>query len=238
MRSATNQKSLPDRVEQQDVAPSRIHSRAIQTSASRPIHTPIPLPREPRPEAEPWRDKPLVVGLALLAWLVALALLLTTPSPVEQVGFLPRLLTPLVWALAASVTFIPLQVRLALANIGWQGVVGWGLLGYLLAFVPPPTGSLLELPDVPVYLLFFLAVFYATITAVMPLIYLLGQRKVHIQPLDLDRIRRQAYGIGLLVVAVLVMASIRVLSPLTFGLAALVLVLTEVLLLSQMQSEG
>jgi hypothetical protein len=240
MLPTTNQKPLAHRVEQQSATPSRVRSRPIQPSTTRPVHDPVSLAWEPESRAEARRDKPLVVGLALLAWLVALAFLLTTPSPAAQISFLPRLLTPLVWALAASVTFIPLQIWLALPHIGWQGVVGWGLLGYLLAFVPPPTGSLLELPDVPVYLLFFLAIFYATITLVMPFIYLLSQRiyKLRIHRHDLGRIRRQAYEIGVLVVAVLGMAGMRVLSPLTFGLTVLVLVLTEVLLLSQMQPKG
>ncbi len=218
----------------------RFRSQPIRGKPPQQTFEPTTLPpawEEERP-GEPWRDKPLLIILALLAWLTALAFLLTTPSSVAQIGALPRLLTPLVWGLAGGVTFLPLQKRLGLRDIGWQGIVGWGLLGYLLAFVPAPSGSLFDLPEVPVYLLFYIAIFYATTTATMPLIYLLSQH-FHKRPLhggELHQIRRQAYCVGLFVVAVLVLAGLRMLSPATLGLTFLVLVLTEGLLLSQVQS--
>jgi hypothetical protein len=142
--------------------------------------------------------------------------------------------------LAAALTFIPIQLRLALPGVGWQSMVGFGLLGYLLAFVPAPTAWLLDLPDLPVYLMLFFAVFYVVTATMVPLTYLLGQRfyKLRIHRLDVGRARRQAYEAGILTVMILVMAGLRVLSPATFGLLALVVVLTEALLLSQVQPEG
>lgn len=220
--------------------PSRVRSQPITPPAGAPkrVREPVVLDWEPEPQTTPWRAKPLVIGLAVVAWIVALALLLADPGRIA--GMTPRLLVPGMWALAAALTFVPVQVRLGLPGIAWQSVLGFGLLGYLLAFVPAPTGWLLDLPDLPVYLLLFFAVFYAVTAAFVPLTYLIGQRfyKLRIHRLDVGRARRQAYEIGLLIVVTLGMAGLRVLTPMTFGLLVLVVVLTEALLLSQVQPEG
>jgi hypothetical protein len=218
---------------------SRVRSQPIQQSApTRRVREPVPIAWEPEPMSGPWRAKPFVVGGALAMWLVALALLLAEPTPIA--GISPRVLLPIVWAAAAALTFVPLQFRLALPGIGWQGVLGWSLLGYLLAFVPAPRGWLLDLPDLPVYLLLLFAIFYAISAAVVPITYLLGQRfyKLRIHRLDVGRARRQAYEVGLLIVVALAMAALRTLTPITFGLLTLVVILTEALLLSQVQPEG
>lgn len=234
-------RSLKRRLEQQQAEErkTRVRSQPINPPMPKRVREPVVLDWEPEPMTGPWRAKPFVVGLAILAWVAALALLVIAPDRTQATG-LSRLLVPLIWATAAATTFVPIQLRLALPGIGWQSMVGFGLLGYILAFVPAPSGWLLDLPDLPVYLLLFLAIFYAVSAAIVPLIYLLGQRyyKLRIHRLDVGRARRQAYEIGLLIVVSLVMAGLRVLSPVTFGLLALVIVLTEALLLSQVQPEG
>ncbi|MDP9313897.1 MAG: hypothetical protein M3R24_23965 [Chloroflexota bacterium] len=241
-------RSLKRRIEQQPpprtAATSRIRSHPLPAPERQVVHKrvrePVPFDWEPEPMQGPWVAKPLVIGLAALAWLVALGLLLAAPERLVVAGVGARVLVPLSWGLAAALTFVPVQLRMALHGIGWQSIVGWALLGYLLAFVPAPTGWLLDLPDLPVYLLLFFAMFYTVTAAMVPLTYLLGQRfyKLRIHRLDVGRARRQAYEIGLLIVIALVMAGLRVLSPITFGLLALVMVLTEALLLSQVQPEG
>lgn len=237
-------RSIKRRLEQTTQPPSRVRSQPLNVTpeAARPrrVREPVLVEWEPEPMHGPWRAKPLVVGAAVVAWLAALALLIVAPAQLAASGLPPRLAVPLVWMLAAALTFVPVQLRLGIPGVGWQGMLGWGLLGYLLAFVPAPSDWLLGLPDLPVYLLLFFAVFYSVTSAMLPLTYLLGQRfyKLRIHRLDVGRARRQAYEIGLLVVATLVMASLRVLSPITFGLLALVVVLTEALLLSQVQPEG
>lgn len=234
-------RSLKRRLEQQqaEARKTRVRSQPINPPTPKRVREPVVLDWEPEPMTGPWRAKPIVVGLAILAWVAAVALLTTVPDRSRATGF-SQLLVPLIWATAAATTFVPIQLRLALPGIGWQSIVGFGLLGYILAFVPAPSGWLLDLPDLPVYLLLFLAIFYAVSAAIVPLIYLLGQRyyKLRIHRLDVGRARRQAYEIGLLIVVSLVMAGLRVLSPVTFGLLALVIVLTEALLLSQVQPEG
>ncbi|HEX6289721.1 MAG TPA: hypothetical protein VFZ66_11050 [Herpetosiphonaceae bacterium] len=239
--SHSHPRSLKRRLEQQaQERKTRVRSQPLNAAPPRRVREPVVLDWEPEPMTGPWRAKPFVVGLAIVAWIVALGLLMSVPAQIERVTGLLRLLVPLIWATAAAITFVPIQLRLALPGVGWQGIVGFGLLGYILAFVPAPSGWLLDLPDLPVYLLLFLAIFYAVSAAIVPLTYLLGQRyyKLRIHRLDVGRARRQAYEVGLLIVVALVMAGLRVLSPITFGLLALVIVLTEALLLSQVQPEG
>ncbi len=243
-------RSLKRRIEQQvaaDTRPTRVRSQPLnqptqQVDTQGPgkrVREPVLLDWEPEPMQGPWAAKPWVIGIAIIGWFVALAVLISVPQqPVMGIG--PRALVPLVWTTAAALTFVPIQLRLALPGIGWQGMVGFGLLGYLLAFVPAPTAWLLDLPDLPVYLLLFFAVFYVVTATMVPLTYLLGQRfyKLRIHRLDVGRARRQAYEAGILTVLIMVMAGLRVLSPATFGLLALVIILTEALLLSQVQPEG
>ncbi len=239
-------RSIRRRIEQHTLpsadTASRVRSQAItpQETRSKRVREPVRVDWEPEPMQGPWPAKAFVIGLAALAWLAAISLLLAAPERLTVAGLAPRLLVPFSWALAAGLTFIPVQLRLALPGVGWQGIAGFALLGYLLAFVPAPTGWLLDLPDLPVYLLLFVAMFYAVTAAMTPLTYLLGQRfyKLRIHRLDVGRARRQAYEVGLLLVVVLVMAALRVLSLITFGLLALVVILTEALLLSQVQPEG
>lgn len=196
-------------------------------------------PPEPAPPG-PWRWTPWAIALAVVAWIGALLLLTTNAAQgLGQIGGLQRVIA-VGWGLAAFLTFAPLQWRLHLGGLTWQGIFGWGLLGYLLAWAPPPTNGLLDLPETPVYLLLFLAVFYAVAAAVCPIAFLLGQRLFshRLQRLDVRRARRQGYEAGVLAVAVLAMAGLRVLTPLTGILLVVVMILLETLLLSQMRPEG
>jgi hypothetical protein len=178
----------------------------------------------------------------VVCWIVALSLLFTGSSAVAPQFSSPRLTFAVVWIIAATVTFLPIEFRLGLPGLTVQGVAGWTFLGYLLAYTPPPlaTGWLLDLPDLPVYLLFFLALFYAVSAAMLPLTFLGGQRlwAHRLHQLDMRRARRQAYEIGILMVGLMVLAGLRALSPLTGFLFAAVVLLIEMLLLSQVAPEA
>ena len=233
-------------------APARSLQRRLQEAASTPTRVrsqplavqPAPVAPVAAPEVEaprgPWRWTPLAAGLAVLAWLAAVALLVTASRGGDMSTGSPRTTLAIVWGIAALVTFVPLEFRLGLPGLTWQGLLGCTLLGYTLAFVPPPTGWLLDLPDLPVYLLFFVGLFHAGTAIALPFSYVAGQhfyiRRMH--QLDLRRARRQAYEVGLLLVALTVLAALRVLSPLTGLLLVAVFVLVEALLLSQVAPDG
>jgi hypothetical protein len=215
----------------------RSQPRGAQATATAPSPVASEAPVLPRGA---WRWIPVVIAVAALAWLLAIGLLVTAGSALEGRVSSPRLLFAVVWAIAALLTFAPVEFRLGLPGLTWQGIIGWVLLGYILAFVPPPTGWLLELPDLPVYLLFFVACFYAVSSAALPFTYWLGQRVFarRMHQLDLRRARRQGRELGILAVALMVLAALRVLMPLTGLLVAAVIVLVETLMLSQVTPEG
>ena len=214
---------------------SRIRSQPLGV---RPAILPEPsAPSRPRGR---WRWTPVAAGVAALAWIVALSMLLGGQAPFAAQVSSPRLTLAVVWGVAALLTFAPLEFRLGLPGLTWHGVIGWTLLGYIVAYVPPPTGWLLDLPDLPVYLLFALALFYAVAAVALPLTYLLGHRVYtrRLQKLDLRRSRRQAYEVGLLAVALIMLAALRVLMPLTGLLLVAVFVLVETLLMSQVAPDS
>lgn len=225
--------------------PARIRSRSLAArpmSAERAAAEYIP-PLQPAPAAEaakrPWRWTPLAAALSALLWIVAVSLLVAWNSLLDGRVSSPRLTLAAAWGLAALATFAPLEFRLGLPGLTLQGLLGSTLLGSTLAFVPPPTGWLLELPDLPVYLIFFVALFLAVSAAALPLTFRLGQklyaRRLHQH--DLRRARREAYEVGALVVAVMGLAALRVLTLLTGLLLVAVFVLVETLLLSQVAPE-
>lgn len=231
------------RAAQRDAEPSGPRSRSRPLPQESPL-APVALRLDPNPplysEKAAWRWTPVVAGLAMVAWIVALGLLFAGDSALTNRVDSPRATLAVSWALAAIITFLPIQIRLGLPGLGWQGLVGWTLLGYVLAFVPPPTGWLLDLPDLPVYLLLFVALFFATAAATLPLTFLAGrqlyQRRMHRS--DLRRARRQAYELGVLAVTLAVLAGLRVLSLMTGALLVAIFVLVETLLLSQVAPEA
>lgn len=209
-----------------------------------PPLAPVALRVDPNPplytEKAPWRWTPLVASLATLAWIVALTLLFTGDGALARRVESPRATLAVAWAIAAAITFLPIEFRLGLPGLAWQGLLGWTLLGYILAYVPPPTGWLLDLPDLPVYLLLFVALFFAIAAGTLPLTFLAGrrmyQRRMH--RLDLRRARRQAYELGVLAVALTVLGGLRVLSLFTGLLLVAIFILIEMLLLSQVAPDG
>jgi hypothetical protein len=176
---------------------------------------------------------------ASVCWAIVLALLLLTNlSEHEDLLAPPRVLFYVTLVLAALLTFVPLQVRLGLPGLALEGLLGTGLLFYTLAFVPPPTEWLLSLPDTPVYLLFAVALFLAVSALALPLIYLTGQRLFasRLRRNDLRRVRRQAHELGLLAALTSLLAGLRVLTPISFLLLALILITVEILFLARVKA--
>ncbi len=101
------------------------------------------------PPPAPARRPALLAAVAAgLCWACALAALLSAGLDAEQPLLAPARVIFYALVLAAGLlTFVPFQRRLGLPGLALEGVAGSFLLLYTLAFVPPPTGWLLALPE-------------------------------------------------------------------------------------------
>jgi hypothetical protein len=173
-----------------------------------------------------------------LCWSGALLLLFLANLNAETDPLAPQRLLFYALVLAAGLlTFVPIQYGMGLPSLAFEGVGGTALLFYTIAFVPPPTGWLLSLPDLPVYMLLILSLFWTSSAVVLPFVYAAGQRlfKHRARRRDFRRARRQSYEIGLLVACLAVLAALHVLSWVSLLLLVLILVIGELLLLSRIE---
>lgn len=190
--------------------------------------------------AEPAQRPALLLAFAAgLCWAVTLALLLLADLSNQPELLAPqRLLFYITLPLAGLLTFVPLQQRMGLPGLALEGVGGTTLLLYTIAFVPPPTGWLFWLPDLPVYLLFCVAIFWSFSALAQPLIFAVGKRMFssRLRQLDGRRIRRQAHEFGLLVALSAGLAGLRVLTLVSFLLLLLIIVTVEILFLARVRA--
>lgn len=189
----------------------------------------------------PYRPALLLAVAAGLCWACTVGLLAT--SVIDQTGSVlapERVIFYVVLLAAALLTFVPAQRMLQLPGLAREGVAGSVLLGYTLAFVPPPTASLIWLPDVPVYMVFGLALFWLCSAIAMPFIYTLGQRvfRQRARQFDLRRSHRQAHEVGAVVALCAGLAGLRVLTPLFVLLVVLIVIVAELLFLSFVEAQS
>lgn len=199
-----------------------------------------PASRETAPERTENRLRPFVSISAAICWTGALTMLLLGDIHLEQDPLAPqRLLYYALVLLAAVLTFVPLQIRMGLPYLGVMGVGGCGLLLYTLAFVPAPPGSLLSLPDLPVYAVLIVALFWSGAALAMPFVYAISRRIFAQRALALDmrRIRRQSYEVGCLLACLAALGGLRVLTWVSALLVILIIVVTEMLFLSRVDPE-
>jgi len=182
----------------------------------------------------------LLAVAAGLCWACTIALLLSGSLEAEQNPLAAsRAIFYLLVLLAGVLTFVPAQRQLGLPGLAREGVAGTALLLYTLAFVPPPTGWLLALPDTPVYMIFVAAVFWSCSAIALPPIYTLGRWtfRQRARQYDLRRARRQAHEVGALLAAIVCLSGLRLLTPFGIALVVLILVVAEMLFLSFVETE-
>lgn len=182
----------------------------------------------------PLSERPalLLIALALVCWVALLALLivggLDTVAPLDPQRFLFYGL-----ALAAPLlTLVPLERATGLLGLTIEGSVGLVILIVMLAIVPAPRAGLLALSELPIYGLMLLALFLSVSALARPLIYQANLRfwPVRALPTNSRRVRRQSYEVGLLPVAMAVLAALRVFTWISLLLVLVILLLTELLI--------
>ncbi len=195
----------------------------------------------PSADTRPPRRAGLLLAVAAgLCWACALAALLVGQIDPGLPVFAPIRVIFYALVLAAGLlTFVPFQRRLGLPGLALEGVAGSFLLLYTLAFVPPPTAWLLDLPELPVYLILALALLLSVSAAALPPVYAIGTLvfRQRARQYDLRRARRQAHEVGLLCAACVILAGLRTLRPAPVLLLALLIGVAELLFLSFVRAE-
>ncbi len=207
-------------------------SRPIFELMTRPI-TGVPTTDPAQPTTR--RPALLLAVAAGLCWACVFAALISAGLDTNLPVLAPlRIIFYVLTVLAGLLTFVPFQRRLRLPGLALEGVAGSFLLLYTLAFVPPPTAWLLSAPDAPVYLILALALFWTVSAAMLPLIYAIGTRtfRQRARQYDLRRARRQSHEAGALIALCSILAGLRVLTPVSVLLLALIIVVAELLFLS------
>jgi hypothetical protein len=209
-------------------------------SMNQPVSPSTPLTAEQEAPATRRRPALLLAIAAGLCWACAIAMLISTRLEAERDLLAPvRIMFYLLVLAAGLLTFAPIQRQLQLPGLTLEGVGGAFLLLYAIAFVPPPTGWLLALPDTPVYVLFGAALFWTSSALALPLIYVLGQRmfRRRARKYDRRRARRQAHECGFLLTAYAALAALRLLTPPFALLLLLIIIVAEILFLSFVKTE-
>ncbi len=180
----------------------------------------------------------LLAGAAGLCWASAGGLLLGPELAATPALFAPlRVIFYLLVLAAALLTFLPLQHSLRAPGLALEGACGALLLGYTLAFVPPPNGPIYSLPELPVYLIFLGSLFALVSAAALPAVAMIGRRvfRRRARQYDLIRSRRQAHEVGAWAAALGVLAGLQILAPLSVLLVTIVIVLVEILFLAYVE---
>lgn len=190
----------------------------------------------------------LTVLLATCCWVGGIFVLLfgIPQSTIEMASWYRVVLVALIGT-AAILTFVPLGRAIKSPMLAAEGVGGTVVCCYTIAFVPPPTTWIFSLPDLPVYVLFAVGVFWSVTAIAQPVIYLIRRRVVKQRmrtslPLPGSshvhlHIHRQAAECGLFVAMVIVFAGLRVFSWMSVVLLVLILVTTELLFLSRSETK-
>jgi hypothetical protein len=205
------------------------------------LEEPQPPPAALIAPAQPDRWMVLLATLAGVTWAGVLSMLLF--GAVDQTLALAN---PARWLfcglvlLAGLLTFVPLQIRLRLPGLAFEGTAGALLLLYTLAFVPPPNAWLLSPPDVPVFVLFAAALLWFTSALALPIIFAISQRvyRQRARQYDMRRARRQAHEVGIAAAACVLLAGLRVLTPLGVLLVILITAVAELLILSYVEADA
>ncbi|NJN16670.1 MAG: hypothetical protein HC822_10555 [Oscillochloris sp.] len=188
----------------------------------------------------PVRLRLLLAVAAGLCWAAAISLLLFGNLAPGLNWLAPaRMLFSGLVVVAGMLTFVPLERGLGLPGLTVEGVIGSSLLLSMLAFVPAPTGSLLELPDLPVYTMLLVGLMLSGAAVVRPFLYAVGQRifSQRARARDVGRVRRQSYEFGVWLAALTALAGLRVLNWVSLLLITTAFVIAELLLLSLFKAE-
>lgn len=136
--------------------------------------------------------------------------------------------------IVGGLTFLPFEMTHDVRGLTMRGVLGLVVLIQVLVYVPAPTRSILELSDLPVYLLVIFGGYWLLSSLFMPVLYLIGLR-IFVQRsrrYDVRRSYRQGAELALLFVGVFVLFALKALTPILAMLWVAMIIIAEVIFLS------
>lgn len=170
--------------------------------------------------------KLLWLGLCLNLW-AALGVMIVVRGAGEMQLLSPLgVLTCVLMILAPALTFIPVATRLKAPLYDLEATMGWATLGFVLTFIEPAD---------PIsrgqFLIFILPLIVAVASITTLVAYLFGRRVSGgpARPEHFLQARRQGYLLAIAAVAMLLLNTFGVLTPVNGALLILVVVLAETL---------
>lgn len=142
------------------------------------------------------------------------------------------------WSLIVGLlTFVPIEYFFRIRGVAVRGVIGLLLFVQVVLYVPAPTDSILWVPDIPVYVLVGMALYWLISSLFVPLTYLLG--KVFFVRLsrryDIQRAWRQSREIALYCVGLFGLFGLRAFILLLVVPWTLMILIAEVVFLSYVE---
>lgn len=136
--------------------------------------------------------------------------------------------------IVGMLTYVPMEYYFHARGLAMRGIFGLVLAVQIVLYVPAPTNSLLWLPDVPVYVLVSVALYWLLSTLCLPITYVIGQLvfRQRARRYDVRRAWRQAREIGLVVVGLFGLFGLHAFTPLLIIPWVFMIVIAEILFLS------
>ncbi len=202
-----------------------------RTRITPPRNTPIP-PTVATQESVSRTQILIWFVLVGFAWLGLGAMVFNGVWPVDNRA--KQIVLVGVSVIIGMLTYVPMEYYFHARGLAMRGVLGLVLVVQIILYVPAPTNSLLWLPDVPVYVLVSLAVYWVLSTLCLPITYVIGQLafRQRARRYDMRRAWRQASEISLMVVGLFGLFGLHALTPLLIIPWILMIVIAEVLFLS------
>lgn len=171
----------------------------------------------------------VLVGFAWLGGVIALA-----NGTWQRADQATQVLVVGVSFIIGLLTFVPLEYYFRISGFAIRSIVGLCLVVQIALYVPAPTASLLWIPDVPVYVLVCMTIYWFVSSLCLPLTYVIGKVAFaqRAQRYDVRRAWRQAREIAVLCAGLFVLFGLRALIPLLVVPWLLMVIITEVIFLS------
>ena len=174
--------------------------------------------------------KLLWVALCLNLWAALVVMVVARDAGQSPLVSPVSLVTCALLILAPALTFIPIATKLKAPLYDLEATIGWATLGFVVTFIEP--GDPISRGE---FLIFILPLIVSVASIMTLVAYLFGRRIAGgpALPEHFLRARREGYLLAIAIVAMLLLNTFRVLTPINGALLILVVVLAETIFLAR-----